>query len=142
LVTNKRLTFAEEINTYWFGRGKYQILADKLQAVKQTIDRDEYPEYENYLDAVWAYYDINNNAGSNYGTAPIGKIFGTEVLFALHRIHQEQYFNGDEQYDHDMIDEGEKIDWDYVSELIEPTMDKIILETAKALDLCLFRVVE
>lgn len=101
-------------NTYWNNKGKYQDLATKLQErvpamgecpLKYTKNK----KLEKFRKASNAYYDIFNNGGCNRPQS-IARIFD----FAMSHMR-----------------DGRSYQWTRIHEIVEPVMDKIILEAAQ-----------
>lgn len=62
----------QEIGTYWFGNGKYQIAVNVLHKdvpVMGEVQDKKRPKLERFRKAYNLYYDLNNNGGWNYPTA-------------------------------------------------------------------------
>jgi len=100
--------------TYWNSKGTHQELANKLQemvpASGPVLGGKKNAALENFRKAVNAYYDIFNNGGMNRG-AQIRSTF---------KFSMRAYAVG--RYGHD---------WNGIHAVVEPTMDRIILEAAK-----------
>jgi hypothetical protein len=100
--------------TYWNSKGTHQELADKLQklvpASGPVMGGKKNAKLEKFRRAVNAYYDIFNNGGCNRG-AQIRSIFKFSMrAYAVAR------------YGHD---------WNGIHAVVEPIMDRIILEAAE-----------
>ena len=103
-------TFFAERN-YWNNTGRYQGLANQLQALIPDSGSVNQPRKNRALEAfrvaVNAYYDIFNNGGGNRRST-VRKYFGPYVMFYTRQRR-----------------------WDDVHRLTEQPMDAIILAAAR-----------
>lgn len=98
-------------NNYWNNAGRYQTLADQLQALIPDSGSVAQPRKNRALErfrvAVNAYYDLYNNGGCNRRST-IRKYLSPYVMFYARQRR-----------------------WDCVARLTEPAMDALILEAAR-----------
>lgn len=109
-------------NTYWNNNGKYEATAAKLQALlprEGEMAGENNKALEKFRQAVNCYYDLYNNGLCNR-TAEFRKLFGiAKQGFLIKRLlpwtgrHCAVF-----AYD---------IDFDRISEVVEPVMDKFVL---------------
>ena len=95
--------------SYWNGNGHRQEWADRLFAMIPAEGPVKNGQLERFRKASNAYYDIFNNGGGNRA-ASIAGFFGKEVNNILR----------------EGMGRGRTIDWDRVSQIVDPKMDKII----------------
>jgi hypothetical protein len=107
----------EKMKTYWGNTGAHQGLSDQLQlmipfegAVESPRGRNR--KLEKFRQASNAYYDIFNNGGGNRGPL-IRRIFNISV--GAFRTGRGRFLT---------------TNWDGIHRVIEPIMDRIILEAA------------
>ena len=120
-------------NTYWNHTGRYEKLNEKLHArIDEIIEKlgDDnvrktglkgFPKTEKLRKAKLAYYDIFNNGGGNY-MAQVRGSFGFGMTSMIERRWGSR---------------GESItyNWERIHEIVEPIMDRLILEAAIEQDL-------
>lgn len=110
----------EKQKTYWANNATNQDLANQLEKLIPTEGAVESPrgrnkKLEKFRQASNAYYDIFNNGGGNRGPL-IRRTFGISVgafRYGSRRPHGVTHTN-----------------WNGIHKIVEPIMDKIVLEAA------------
>lgn len=106
--------------TYWNHCGTHQYLAEELNKLIPAtgeIKGSKNKALEKFRKASNAYYDIFNNGGCNRAASIRGIFgFGMTSMSEVYRDH-----NG-RRYRH--------YHWNAIHEVVEPIMDKIILDAA------------
>ena len=110
-------------NTYWNRKGNYENLVAELQKLVPDMGEiagSKNRKLEKFRKASNAYYDIFNNGGCNRG-ASIRTIFGFGMTTMSEVVWGE-------------YGKYRKYNWNAIHAIVEPIMDKIILDAAREQD--------